>query len=231
MPLPGRVVFKDVVELWKKYSSTISTSWPPDDIRHHLSGEVINRIEQLDIILSFVYKDVDYIGGDSEEYKRSAEYMLSCQPKLQSGELTVDKYIAEMPRTIKTREDCIKEIEAYARIRLFTEMFYFVAWRLRQVINSKSPLDFPSLSELKAKSITIVRNNLIEHPEQLGDSAVYNQSLVITDSGPILKSNSALIRVNETLADPNSIDQGLYVNACDLKKELTDILNKAIPAL
>jgi hypothetical protein len=66
-------------------------------------------------------------------------------------------------------------------VRLFTEIFYFVAWRLRRVFNSPEPRAFRNLRRLQAKGIRDVRNLLIEHPEHGKPVANYQQSLTVMD--------------------------------------------------
>jgi hypothetical protein len=94
-------------------------------------------------------------------------------------------------------------------------MFYFVAWRLCEIVNAPSVRAFPKMRKLNAKGIRDVRNLLIEHPEDGKPCANFSQTLVVTDHGPILKTTEFRVSgvTQRSSATSTSLDRGLYINA------------------
>lgn len=83
---------------------------------------------------------------------------------------------------------------------------------------------------MKAPAITIVRNHLIQHPEHVKDNQDFTLGLVITSSGPVLRSLGGVLRGDSGRMDPlpDSKDQGLFSAAQELADELQHRLDKAI---
>lgn len=186
------------------------SSVSPTDPRHHLASEVSKLINQLDICLELVISTQATIAPDPVVLKKQFAYMN------QYGSIESDEeYFANMPKSEQAPWSMIK---ALSRIRLFTETFYFVAWRLRQIINAKAPHDLPKIGRLKAPSILNVRNHLIEHPEK-GAVANFAQNMVITDDGPVLKSAKAQFGGGKSSAASDSLDKGLFLNATEFEQE------------
>jgi hypothetical protein len=98
---------------------------------------------------------------------------------------------------------------------LLTEMFYFVAWRLVEVLNRSGPLQFPRLGPIEAHGVRVVRNELIEHPEKTSEE--FRRGVSIRDVGPTLKPYSE-----------NRIDRGLFINAQELHDQLANRLQAAL---
>jgi hypothetical protein len=214
------------LELWQAYRSTKLSEFSPTDSRHHLASEVSKLIEQLDICLALITAAYAPIKLDPDILEKKLTYMKQ-YGTLESNE----EYFANMPKSeqeLKCEQDPWISYKAFAKIRLFTEMFYSVAWRLRQVVNAKVPHKLPNLGQLKAKSISDVRNLLIQHPEQLKTAAIFDQSMVIADVGPILKSAKHQFGQSGTSAVPESIDQGLYLNATEFEQELKAFILDAL---
>lgn len=107
-------------------------------------------------------------------------------------------------------------------MRLFTEAFYFFAWRLVEALTPRGKLTFPGIKEPNARGVRIVRNLLIQHPEKPKHGGNFRQHLTITDAGPVLKSSVMVIRTATGRIDPNhdSLDRGLFANAQELHGEL-----------
>lgn len=208
-------MFEPIVDLWKQYSSKFAPQWAPDDPRHDLSAEVRERLGQLDLILDHLATSLAVIAIDPLEARREAEWVRNAGPRLAAGEITQDEFMAGFrPKT--------NEQLRWNEVRLFAEMFYLVAWRLRVVLNGPPPREFPNLQRIEAKSIREVRNLLIEHPEHGSPVPNYTQRLIVTDTGPVLKSSTVVIRVATGRSEPDedSVDRGLYVNAEEFRREL-----------
>jgi hypothetical protein len=227
IPTPVFPLFRTVEQLWQKYCEYALLSFPSNDPRHNLSAEVRERIEQLDECLELVSTSMESIQPDPLVVQEHFRYILEFGPRVSSGEISEIEYIAKMP---DSGGNPLVFARDFARIRLFTETFYFVAWRLRQIINSPQPRKFPHLVELHAVAVRNVRNLLIEHPEHGGESAQFEKSMVITDNGPVLKSAKMVYHFSNgrTKADENSLDQGLFVNATAFEAELRSLLLAAI---
>lgn len=222
-------MYETVGDLWKQYCAKYSAEWVKDDPRHDLSSEVSQRLTQLDLVLEHLRRSLALV-TDPERAKRDAEWFRKAQPRLARGEITAEEFEAGFSRTSRTPEEDRAYLHASNEVRLFTEIFYFVAWRLRQVFNSLEPRAFRNLRRLKAKGIRDVRNMLMEHPEHAKPVANYQQSLTVTDDGPVLKTREILVRGGSGRVSPTdeSVDRGLYVNADELRREMEACLGEAL---
>jgi hypothetical protein len=92
-------------------------------------------------------------------------------------------------------------MDAFREVRLFTEAFYFFAWRLVEILTSKA-FPFNGFTKLKqnVKGIQNVRNHLIEHPEK--GSKNFRQSFGITSDGPVLKNTMVVAEITTGKSGP-----------------------------
>jgi len=210
-------MYETVGKLWEDYRNKYSTQWSGNDPQGSLSAEISQRLLQLDLILDHLKQALSSI-REPEREKRDLEWFKQAQPRFARGEITEEEYFAGFSPPQRDRQSYIR---AWGDVRLFTEMFYFVAWRLLEVLNMQGPVAFPNLREIKAEGIRKVRNLLIQHPEDAGAAANYEQSLIVTDDGPVLKTRAVVIKGNpqRVSATNESVDRGLYVNAedCEVK--------------
>jgi hypothetical protein len=225
MPLPE---FATVDSLWKSYSRKFLATVEPTDIRHHLAAEVSARLRQLDLALEYSAECERRIRPDRAHAPEEGRAFLHLWSKLQAGPISMEEYVAQLPTLSSSRMDPCAFMDAFDRLRLFAEMFYFVAWRLRQIVNSKPPRHFPYVAKLATPGLVLVRNHLVEHPEHGKEHARYEQHFVLTDSGLVLKTSEVLIREGNSMAAREHSDQGLYRNAEELHAELTRALNQAL---
>jgi hypothetical protein len=214
--------------LWKQYCTKYSAEWVGDDPRHDLSAEVRERLTQLDLVLEHLSRALALVAIDPERAKRDAEWFTKAQPRLARGEITEEEFAAGLSRTSRTPEESRGYVHAWGEVRLFTEIFYFVAWRLREIFNNRKPEAFSNLRQIKARGIRDVRNLLIQHPEHGKPVPNYRQWLVVTDDGPVLKSSEVLVRGGSVSATDESVDRGLYVNADELRREMEACLGDAL---
>jgi hypothetical protein len=104
-------------------------------------------------------------------------------------------------------------------ISIDVEAFYYFAWRLVCILTSKAH-PFPRFAGLKAPGINMLRNKLLEHPEQR-DSMIFNRSWGYSEwDGPIFKT------ARPQGSERKFIDTGLYNNALELKAAIEKILAK-----
>ncbi len=115
---------------------------------------------------------------------------------------------ADPPQVILEMSNATEALEMY------TEAFYFVAWRLHQVANM-----LPHLHKFKSPGVLIVRNHLIQHPERHGRKGIW-AFMVSGTGGPVLA------RMRQT-AD-STLDMGLWHNAQELSRNLRHALATAI---
>jgi len=212
-------MFADVLAQWKAYRASYSDNWPAPDIRADLAAEVENRLEQLDLLLDFLERAIAATRSDPETQRREAEEFLRDATRYQAGELTDDEYKA----IIMSRPMRVVPLRVWSEIRLFTEAFYFFAWRIHEILGATGPRALPGIGPFSASGVCIVRNLLLEHPEH-GREPLYIQSLVVTDDGPILKTTSFMVKKDRSVADPESVDRGLYRNA----EEFRDAMRRSI---
>ncbi|MDQ3258431.1 MAG: hypothetical protein M3R15_31855, partial [Acidobacteriota bacterium] len=169
------------------------------------------------------------IAGDPQENRRNAERFLNARSRLLTGEITEDEFF-NVGFEHKSTEQYRQFSRGFDEVRLFTEMFYLVAWRLVEVLNGRASHAFPNLRKINAKSIRDVRNHLIQHPDKRRPVPDYQQRLIVTDAGPVLKTTTFLIRgaTGRSGPDEDSVDKGLYVNAEELRRKLEACLIKAL---
>jgi len=189
-------VFESVHRAWLSYCSLMIHVIPEDDVRHDLAAEVRTRLGQLDIILKHLDDARNAIAPDPQEVEKADIWLRDNYFPFARGEISFEAWCAG------TRVPLPAEVPAYIAawesINLFTDSFYFFAWRLVGALNmEKFPKAerFPELRKIKAPGVNFVRNKLLEHPEQRPlRRENFTQGLVFTDSGPVLRATGATIR-------------------------------------
>jgi len=221
-------MFEQARQLWSQYQAHYSAQWTEDDPRSHLVAEVANRLNQLDLILDLLARALDSVAIDPDTSKAQWEYIMLFGSKLGAGELTSEEYLAGLPPL--PDRDFNGYVRGWEEVRLFTEMFYLVAWRLVEILNASGERAFPQLGRIDARGVRDVRNRLIQHPEADRSNPNCAQTLVVTDDGPVLKSSGFLIPggSRRVVAETESLDRGLYVNSEDLRKRLEEAISQAL---
>lgn len=147
--------------------------------------------------------------------------------QFRSGDMTAENY-EEFLKTLnaKSPDQLRIEVRAWSEMHLFTEAFYFFAWRLVEVLTRSGAFAFDGFSKLQARGIRIVRNHLLQHPEKHDKN--FRQWLVVTSNGPVLKTTTVVIRSDTGKVEPEkeSVDQGLFVNAQELYDEIIEIVRR-----
>lgn len=207
-------MFEVAAERWKDYLSQVGASWPGDDVRHNLGGEVRDRLRQLDRILKHLHAAIGAVSPDPVEAREKMEWALANRHRVAAGEMTQEEFIAG---SLTTTPDPSTLVGSWGDISIFTEAFYFCAWRMIEVLNGGGPYSFPSLRKVTAPAITIVRNHLLQHPEKVKDGQGFTLGpchLVILSSGPVLRSLGGVTR-----SESGQIDrfQKARIRACLLR--------------
>ncbi len=218
-------MFKNLVEPWMQYTAKLEQGWALDDPRRELRLEILERFFQLDIVREYLDRALRILAG----HPIKNELIAQAFAELSTGEPTkekVEKYMEiQLDLDAKFPDD---RPRALKEVRLFTEAFYFFAWRLVEILTSKA-FPFNGFGKLKqnVKGIQNVRNHLIEHPETLSKN--FHQSFAITSDGPALKSMAPVIELGTGKSAPEetSLDRGLFVNAQELHDAIIDILSRA----
>ena len=212
-------MYEQAKKLWLEYEAIQTPPWPPDDPRHDLSGEVREKFSLLDRTLSLLDAALKAFTRSAEESQAAFDLREKLTVRLAAGEITEVEFFDAMPPD---------QIYANAAkdIRLFTEMFYHLAWRLLVVIGSKRH-PFPGLGNLRVDGVMRVRNQLVEHPEKHDGNYRWTVS-ILPEAGPVLKSHGALSRGGKLEPLPESVDRGLFVNAAELRDVVEAKLEAAI---
>jgi hypothetical protein len=162
--------------------------------QRNLSLEATKRLEQLSYLLERLYK---------------LEQRMRVQIQRDFPTMVTAKILSN--KFFKKQEIVGKQIEIY------TEAFYYLAFRLRAIIKL-----LPNLKSFEAMGILIVRNKLIEH-SQGQDSLITDSSFGhIGSNGPQVKP----ARSHGTIG--KFMDKGLYANAEEL---INNLNNKLTPLI
>lgn len=111
---------------------------------------------------------------------------------------------------IKTNKELEGKLERQSR------EFYRIAHRMIKIAES-----LPKLNSFKSKSISIIRNHLIEHPEGKASGITYDTFAYSLTEGPYIKG---LRRGGQTA----HMDEGFKANCKELILNLTQVLENAI---
>lgn len=208
--------------LWKEYCDT--HPWSADDPRAELAAEVANRLEQLDLVLEHLSRSLKAVEPTTP--RGELELIASQAERYRAGELSIDEYEAVIRSTLRPTPPGY--VKSWTEVRLFTEMFYYVAWRVLEILNASGSRAFDDVGGLDAKGVRNVRNILLEHPEHGRPQANYAQSLAVTDDGPALKTSTVVVRQGRTSADPEGVDRGLFRNAEELRVKFESKVEAAL---
>ncbi len=161
------------------------------------ANEALKRLRQLKMIYSKILAlEVKYLISSTNRFGKLFSFLQrQHQPQLYNN--LSDEYK--------------KMTNEFDELQMYTEAFYFFAWRAR-----KSLINLPNLKNFDPTGINRVRNNLIEHPEQVG---FYQQAFGFGGpNGPVLKN-----------ARPEGFehvyeDKGLYLNAAEFLEKLEKLI-------
>lgn len=174
-------------------------------VHFELAVEAVERLKQLDLLLTRVAAIQRHV--TTGQNLRVRDFLLPVEATSVGSE---------------TMEEGRVIAEAFFHARLYTETFYYLAFRFRQILTTQNKATkiyaLPHLENFEAAGIRDVRNHLLEHPEGR-TSQVFSQddSLGGLD-GPKLKIDAS---------GPAHVDRGLFVNAAEFKQSLETLLARA----
>jgi hypothetical protein len=125
-------------------------------------------------------------------------------------------------RPTSTIEEAHKLTRFFDEGIVFTEAFYFIAWRIIYITNYNiKPLPYLQGLKEKAEGVVLVRNCLIEHPEKTKEK-IFMLSYGWGKDGPTLKNARPAGQTFEIK------DRGFWINAKEFKDGIEELLQNAI---
>jgi hypothetical protein len=113
---------------------------------------------------------------------------------------------------------------AWDQVVLFTESFYFIAWRIREVVHRTGTYALPGMKGVDFDGVKRFRNLLIEHPEKVKTAPKIVRHFALGDDGPVLKPDG-LVAGEAGFDEPKGADHGLFVNAREIRDRLAERLD------
>jgi hypothetical protein len=212
-PKEKRKMFESTIPLFDRLCTKLSNEHA-DGYNADLASEARRRLKQLDCLLSKVrdknsQHDIAF-RRVNEAIDRQADYFLS-----------VGRAPDAAHEETKLTDEEFKIISSSTfEMQLFTECFYYIAGRLRTLLQKSGPI--PGLESFECKGARDVRNQLLEHVEGK-HSQVFIQSFGFgKDNGPVLKA------VRYAGQEGTFPDKGLYWNATEIKEILESKLKKLL---
>lgn len=201
-------MFESVIEKFNKYVEKKEQE-TPINFNLHLAMEVQKRLEQLDYL-----------------YKKVMKRHLKCMRLVWIEQRNLEPVMQLARETgasvrYKRSDEKIEINKLMFEIELLTESFYYMAFRMRQLLKHNSkPL--PELHKFECVGVRNVRNKLIEHPEEKGSGVILQSFGVGGEQGPTLK-------VERPAGQENIFpDAGLKANSTEIRDELERLLDQAI---
>ena len=158
--------FSNTLILYDKYyvfNDTMKTK----GFKNDLTCEGRDRIKQLDYLIQKVKElesqALEISDRHTREFTKWIEYT-------KENNLDFETTLAPSNINMTQEEYSCYSILSY-EIELHTEHFYYIAFRVRGIINY-----LPGLKKFESKGIRDVRNKLIEHPDKDKDSQVFIRS-------------------------------------------------------
>ena len=173
-----------------------------------LGIEAFERLEQMQFLLTRVTTIQQHVLGGSP--------------------LTVSVFLLpiERPSPTNSADTGFAIREAFFHVRLYTESFYYLAFRFGQILATRNQTTgsypLPLLHTFEAVGVRAVRNHLLEHPEGRTSQKFSQDHSLGGTNGPQLKLDST------TSAHT---DSGLFANAAEFKQRLQAALTQAIATL
>lgn len=205
-------MFKGTIALFDEYYRKMEAEQP--GFNRDLAMEVRERLEQLDYIVERA-RDLEHQVGlprrkfmESYEAEQKAAVEHCREPSMAAINIDI------------TEDEKQQMSKASFELQLFTETFYYFAFRTRQILqNPKAGV--LGLSGFECKGVRDVRNKLIEHVEGK-DSQIFIRSFASGGlGGPIIKGP----RYD---GQHHFQDAGLYTNAEEFRDDLDRVLNNSL---
>ncbi|WP_299782844.1 hypothetical protein [uncultured Formosa sp.] len=206
--------FESTYKLYEEYNK-INTQNPIEGYQVGYTIDGLEILRQLDYLYKEITSFNNYFAEKNEVLTRQFEIWENHCVK---NNIDYSVYMEEKRHEIPKLSNRKKSNEVSFKAKLFTEMFYYKAFRLRNIIRYSGGLG----KKFECEGVRNVRNILIEHPEKSGFIYIYSFGLGIKEIGPILNTGNLE-------NDKKFKDIGLFKNATEFKinleKILTDFIN------
>jgi hypothetical protein len=210
-------IFPGTIELFRRYKEYMTNAnRPVCDL--NLVNEAEERLYQLDWLVT----QIKTREKEMDQFRKKSGSALEDHVKAHLAAGGSPETLPPMPKeTQQERVQCQHFIDTMGETQLLTEAFYYFAFRLRQVVRR-----LPGLQSFEAVGVRDVRNKLLEHPDDQEDSGVTVRSFGFGGpSGPRVKV------IRDASQENVFPDNGLYVNAEELREQLEISLSRALAAV
>ena len=215
----NNIDYFEVKRLLKIYKSNFCASFTTT--QSDLVDEYINKIDDLDEINKEI---VDLVNNLTKDLSLDEDEIATLGPfkiKLQRADpnipIGLDNATRAYPRGNNPNLFSTQEIRNMERkLERLAAEFYKVAFRLIYIARK-----LPSMESFKCKSITIIRNQLIEHPEGKDSGVTYDSFSYSKNEGPYIKG----LRKGSQL---QHMDKGFSNNVEEFIFNLNKVLREAL---
>lgn len=201
-------MFKNTRILIEQYFFHLYSKKQSTKRAEHLLQEIRGRLRQLQSLYTRIENLVAVVAPDIRTVNEKGQ-----------GKTIIHMFSDSTPPEKDPLRLATLKSKPHDDLRCDVEYFYYCAHRIQDII-SDSKNDLPGLIRFKAKGVTMVRNNLVEHPARKNGVIVY--SYIVGLSGPKLRP------LRWSLDEPGAKDPGLWVNAAEFEKLLNESLEAGI---
>lgn len=201
--------FDSTYKLYEAYKN-INTENPTEGYQIGYTTEGLNILRELD----YLYKKIAFLTNYFVEKNKilTAQlqiYRIHCETNHIDFSEYLDKKRDVFPKIINYK----KSNKAFFKTKLYTKLFYYRAFRLRNIIRYSAGLG----ETLECKGILKARHLLQEYSEKPGSIDMYIFELGMKKNGPILKTRNPE-------NDEKFEDSDLFSDAFEFKTNLEKIL-------
>ncbi|MEU1026553.1 hypothetical protein ABZ383_27710 [Streptomyces sp. NPDC005900] len=132
-------MYEPVVDEWKRYAGLVDRPGTPWRVPSGVLAEIHTRFGQLDMLMESVVAVLDSSSWASAEARQSAA------------------------------DERQQFLEAWDWASVYTDAFYFFAWRTVDLLNGAVGGPLPRLEPVRPAGLLAVRDALHEHPEGQGE--------------------------------------------------------------
>lgn len=197
------ISIKEKIAKYKKNKEIISKT------QEDLLSELIVKLDYLELKFFKIKEIITVLTGDMSIFKLNQDtgvVSFNGVDILKLNRANLDKPVVQENISEGYFKDCDdfmyskEKRNKQKELEMLTEEYYQIAHRIGHII-----IKLPGLKSFDFKEISIIRNNLIEHPEGKNSMVMVNSFSYSRLDGPVIKG----IRINNQL---NHLDKGLYLN-------------------
>lgn len=215
-----RFNYSEVKELLQSYTEKFSSSFTTQ--QKDLASEFINKLGDLEQISSDIVNvnsqllDVPSLSPSNEDVIEIMGFKLKLKRADPNVPIQLDNATKAYSRGNALSSVNPEIIDEERRLERLASEFYRVAHRVVHIAQK-----LPALTILKAKSIRIIRNQLIEHPESADGGITHDSFSYSKNEGPYVKG----LRVGDKT---QFMDKGFKINNEEFLSELKIVLLRSL---